>query len=100
MTEANREYRDDSDTFGMFLAECTQDNCAAEVPASQLYQLYGNWCKSNGMSFPLTKPVFGKKMKQRRYIDRKGTGGQRRWRGLELLPDAMTEFAVKATGMW
>lgn len=100
VSEANREYRDDSDILGQFLRECTQNNDAGEVSAAGLYVVYSGWCKTNGLSFPLTSAVFGKRLKGRGYTPHKGTAGARRWRGLELLPDAARVCQVPDSHFW
>ena len=99
VTAANREYRDDSDTFGIFLKECAQNNEAAEITKGDLFKVYIAWCKSNGMTYPLSQPAFTKKMKAKGYTEHR-TDAARKWRGIELLPHVISELAIPTNELW
>ena len=59
-------YRDDSDVFGKFLAECTdKDEFADGIKASELYAAYTRWSKRQGEKAPQTMQKFGRVMSDR-----------------------------------
>ena len=46
--DATREYRNDSDKYGMFIGECLTRVDGAWMPGKQVYKLYTDWCAENG----------------------------------------------------
>ena len=48
VVEATKEYREESDQFGAFLAECTEKSPAYFVKSGDLAKCYGVWCERNG----------------------------------------------------
>lgn len=48
VVEATKEYREESDQFGAFLAECTEKNPNYFVRTGDLAKCYGIWCERNG----------------------------------------------------
>jgi len=47
VVEATREYREESDQFGTFLSECTDNDVLAAVKIERLSQAYKAWCERN-----------------------------------------------------
>jgi putative DNA primase/helicase len=47
VVEATKEYREESDQFGTFLAECTVPNINGKIAMSSLAQCYSVWCDQN-----------------------------------------------------
>lgn len=48
VVEATRQYREESDQFGTFLAECTEKDVTAELGVGRLAKCYSAWCEQNG----------------------------------------------------
>lgn len=48
VVEATKEYREESDQFGAFLAECTENGPAFTVRAGDLAKCYSVWCERSG----------------------------------------------------
>ena len=66
VTDATDAYRHDEDQIGRFLAECCQVDPRCEVRASQLYDLYSNWCRIGGEPVS-TNNSFGRDLTARGY---------------------------------
>lgn len=82
---AAKEYREENDAIGRFLAECTEPKGAA--PAGRLYHAYVNWCEANSER-PLTQTSFGRAMKKRPGLACERTGKVRLYVGVRLPGDA------------
>jgi putative DNA primase/helicase len=77
-----RDYRECSDTVGMFLAECCEVGVKGMTMTSSLFQAYEIWCSDSGIE-PLDKTMFGKGLGDKgleKHKGRKGNG----WRGVVL----------------
>jgi putative DNA primase/helicase len=77
-----RDYRECSDTVGMFLAECCEVGVKGMTMTSRLFQAYEIWCRDSGIE-PLDKTMFGKGLGDKgleKHKGRKGNG----WRGVVL----------------
>lgn len=48
VTEATKEYQDESDRIGQFVAAWLEEGEAFEVRTSAVYKLYGEWCDKYG----------------------------------------------------
>lgn len=48
VVEATKEYREESDQFGAFLTECTENDPSFTVRAGDLAKCYTIWCERNG----------------------------------------------------
>jgi len=76
VVEATKEYREESDQVGNFLAECTQkagqDN---SVSVTALRKMYASWCEENGETIRYRSTQAIKKVMRERgfavFIDRK-----------------------------
>jgi putative DNA primase/helicase len=65
--DAVGEYFHDHDSFGSFLCDEIENNCAAKTAGSSVYAAYNLWANANGMDFKLTKIEFGRRMAERGY---------------------------------
>jgi putative DNA primase/helicase len=67
VTDATREYEADSDVLAGFLSEACEEDPAAEVRASELYDHYRRWSDGHGLSERerLTSTAFGRKAAER-----------------------------------
>lgn len=65
--DATRQYREDSDTLGSFIAEAVDVDPASSVGAAELYQHYRSWADRNGLTERerLTANAFGRKVGER-----------------------------------
>lgn len=62
--QAVEEYKKEMDVVSKFLDECTEKAYAKSVKASDLYQVYTNWCKQYG-EWQMSNTKFGKEISQR-----------------------------------
>lgn len=62
--QAVEEYKKEMDVVSKFLDECTEKAFAKSVKASDLYQIYTNWCKQYG-EWQMSNTKFGKEISQR-----------------------------------
>ncbi len=75
--------REESDLLGQFLAdECITGPGYTEA-SGELYGVYVNWCKDNGVQ-ALAKRTLGLRLEERGFRQHKGTAGVRRWQGVKL----------------
>jgi putative DNA primase/helicase len=86
VTVATAGYRDASDVFGAFVADCCVQGEGREVTAADIYSAYSKWAAAAG-EMGLSARVFGQRLEDRGF--RRGlTGGakdrKRTWFGLEL----------------
>lgn len=61
---ATQEYKDEEDTTGLFLRECTNQQPGNESRAGELYKAYQTWCNESGLN-AMSLTAFGKAMKKR-----------------------------------
>jgi putative DNA primase/helicase len=87
VVQATDAYRAEMDVFAAFLNESTIARAGAQTPSSELYAAYLEWTEEAGVRFPITKQEFGVRLKERGFIDRKGSHGTRVWRGIALRDD-------------
>lgn len=71
--QATESYRQEMDTLGEFLTECTYEG--GEVKASALYEQYKSWCVDNGFRYPLSAKGLGHKLIERGYVRRRANNG-------------------------
>lgn len=76
------QYRSESDVMGSFLDECCVTGNGYEVPASELYKGFKQWCDESGEWCP-SQTLFGRRMEERGFGSRK-TGGVKVRKGLKL----------------
>src|SRR5262249_14323076 len=73
-----REYEQESDSLGQFLAECRDECPGLKVPKSKLWDAYQTWS-----SEPVTRKDFAQKMKSHGFGEH-NNGTTRYWTGLRL----------------
>lgn len=78
---ATREYREESDLIGHFIAECCEVGESKEVRGGVLYWTYSTWCGDNGHK-PLSNMNFSKRLLERGGITRPQSGAYRVYYGL------------------
>lgn len=81
---AVREYREEQDTIGLFLAECCLTGPALYDTAKRLYDRYTKWCEEAGEK-PVSKKTFGQALTERGFEGTHTKIGSV-WRGLILRP--------------
>lgn len=76
---ATREYEQESDSFGPFLADCCEQGTGFQVPKAELREAYLRWSRE-----PMSPKAFAGKMKSRGF--REGSNGRERfWKGVRLI---------------
>ena len=84
VASATKEYREEMDRLGDFIA----DNCLqapnAQAGAAQLYDLYKIWCQLNGEE-PLNQTRFGRKLGDKGFRSDRDNAGRRKWIGIGVL---------------
>jgi putative DNA primase/helicase len=81
VVRATREYREDEDTLGAFLAERCELGNRCEVLAGDLRSAYEKFCEDLGEA-PLAANVLGQQLRSRGIT--KGGAGRRMYRGVTL----------------
>ncbi len=76
--QATREYEQESDPIGPFLAECCEQNPEFQLPKSELWKTYLAWCPE-----PVSQKAFVERMRSRGFGERR-TGSTRSWTGLRV----------------
>lgn len=76
--QATREYEQESDPIGPFLAECCDENPEFQVPKSELWNAYRKWCSES-----LSRRAFVEKMRGRGFGER-NSRSKRFWTGVRL----------------
>ena len=82
--EATREYREEMDIVGDFLAECCIVDPGASVAARDIYGAYTTWATDNGEKRPLSQRAFGMSLTERGFERKAGTGNISMWWGIRL----------------
>jgi putative DNA primase/helicase len=85
IVEATTAYRDESDTFGLFLSENTVRHEFASVQSGELYKCYQQWTEANGLG-TLSVVKFARAMEARGFEKLK-TSQYKVWQGIGLLTD-------------
>jgi putative DNA primase/helicase len=76
--QATRDYEQESDPIGPFLAECCEQQPEFQVAKSDLLKAYLAWCPE-----PVSQKAFAEKIRSRGFGERR-TGSTRLWAGLRL----------------
>jgi putative DNA primase/helicase len=76
--QATREYEQESDPIGPFLAECCEEQPEYQVPKRELWDAYQKWCSET-----LSRKAFVEKMRSRGFGER-NTRIARFWTGVRL----------------
>ena len=80
--EASREYREDMDWVGQFLAECAREDESAITAAAAAYAAYRDWAARQGEQ-PRTQTAFGEFLAKRGF-QKVRNKTRRAWRGFAL----------------
>ena len=72
--KAIQAYRQEADTIGIFLAECTVENAESRLPTNELYPVYANWAKDNGYR-PLSNRPFVSELRRKYEVRHNGKIG-------------------------
>jgi putative DNA primase/helicase len=86
ITDAVRQYREESDTLGRFLIECCEQRQLAQVKSSTVYKRYQEFAEAAGERWIPSKDFPGE-MERRGFTYKRGTGGTRFYFGVELRSD-------------
>lgn len=62
--QATADYKNEMDTIGKFLDECTIQSFGNYVKASELYHVYTKWCETNG-EYKMTNTKFGMEIQKK-----------------------------------
>lgn len=84
ITEAVRQYREESDTLGRFIEEQCTMRALSQVKSSAFYSTYQRFCEAAGERWIHSKDL-PHEMQRRGFQWKRGTGGQRLYLGLELI---------------
>jgi P4 family phage/plasmid primase-like protien len=88
--DATRGYRSDMDALAAFFEDRCVIHPRAEVPATQLYKAYQEWCAESGESDE-SQRRFGGRLQERGFVSFRYTAGPHRdrkgWRGIGLRDD-------------
>lgn len=79
---AIRELRDESDSLGSFLCDCTVEKAGVKVQANKLYERYVEWCRLNN-EVPDNRTRFGLDMAKR--LKKIKDGGYVYYEGIEII---------------
>ena len=82
---ATAEYRAESDAVGRFLAERCIAAAEKRATAGEMYDAYAAWCAATGEE-PMSKKAVGQRLGERGFVQGRGSGGIRTWRGIGLGP--------------
>lgn len=93
MSQAVKDYREDSDPVLGFLNEALADGQliaeeTAEISMTDFYRMFSDWSRDNGVLRPMGKNKVGVRLENLGYVAHKGTGGVRVRLGLKRNPVA------------
>ena len=74
VASAIASYRQETDTFGQFLSDCTTPNENHRQSTSELYTVYASWAKDNGYR-PMNNKNFVAELRRRFDVRRDGSTG-------------------------
>ncbi len=97
VARATREYREEMDILGAFIAERCIRLSTAQVTKIALYNAYAEWCKAGGLN-ALPEFVFKRKLKEDLGLvpdGREGGTGRALYQGIGLLADEDRERQVE-----
>lgn len=75
VTEATNQYREESDTMGLFISDCLKQVYGWKVLIRYIYECYKYWCDENGYS-PLNSRNLNAELRKKGLIIRPSTGGK------------------------
>ena len=71
--KSTKDYREEQDLIGGWIAECCEENSDKESIMSQLYKCYQAWCIESGLRVA-SKIAFSRRLADRGFISRKSNG--------------------------
>ena len=80
---STKEYRDENDPLRDFLADCCVLDPRGWTPTQSLRRAYDDWCRDEGIGYPLTPKGFSERLKARGCLPRKQQH-KRGWQGIKL----------------
>lgn len=83
ISDAVRQYREESDTLGRFIVENCEVRKPGQVKSSSFYQRYQQFAEHAGERWIAAKDVPAE-MERRGFVYKRGTGGQRLYLGIEF----------------
>jgi putative DNA primase/helicase len=84
VTQATADYRAESDTLGLFLAECCHMAEGATARGAELYTAYLTWAERGGLRRPLSNVRFSRALGERGFTNGRDNRGSY-WVGIGLL---------------
>ncbi len=78
------KYREQQDTIGRFISECTIQEQYKQVSKTALYEEYERWSRDSG-EYAVNKKKFGEYLFEHGFDDYKGTAGKRFWLNIGLM---------------
>ena len=81
--EIAEKYEAAADSVARFISECIVEDSAGAVSKDELYRLYIDWCRKNGVVI-VGKIEFGRKIKAKLKVGEKKSGSMRYWTGIRL----------------
>lgn len=82
ITDATRQYRDDSDPLGRFLSQCCIIDTAGKAPSKELYETFLAWGKDAGAA-DWTVQGFAAAMRDKGFRDKHSNGTK--WLGVTII---------------
>lgn len=82
---AIQTYRDSQDILHDFLQERCLIQPGETITVKELYSEYKNWAENNDIDKPLSKRVFGDRLREKNLKVHPGTGNVQIWYGIRLL---------------
>ena len=82
--QSTQEYREENDPLKDFLSDCCVLDPQAWATVAELRRVYGEWCREEGVRWPLSPRAFAGRLRARGCIPEKFRH-QRGWRGIGLL---------------
>jgi putative DNA primase/helicase len=67
ISDATKEYREQSDPIGQFIETCVRHEAEATLGASLLHEVYAHWSRSNGVGKPWSQQAFGRYLSDHGY---------------------------------
>lgn len=83
VTDATAEYRAEMDPLADFLEDACFVGPGNQCTAAELYRAYTTWAEGQGIRYPLKARTLGLALQDRGFLQHRGTGGVRSWRGIK-----------------
>ena len=90
VSEATTEYQAEQDVLAGFLRDVCVEHPFSEITKKEFYAAYKEWCEENGDK-PESQRAISRRMKERGFQEKKGTGGTRKWIGVGKQADHLFE---------